>query len=115
VLEKNVMPNYVPSRDQNGGLCYTTRELPEEIVLLLHALPDAVLRISKSGVPHVLLEVKGKTEDTEPIIYSVCWFKRLGFFRIFYPWLHDRQTREDCATVQDVVAFFANVMLVAKV
>jgi len=56
-------------------------------------------RWSRSNVPHVVLQFHSQT-------YSVCYFGRDKFYRIFFPYGgHCAQEHYDCKTPQEVVDF----------
>ena len=58
-------------------------------------------RVSKRGVPHVVI-----TKDS--VTYSVCWFGKGRFWRIFYPypsWGRD-QNKLDIQTDEEVLTYF---------
>lgn len=56
-------------------------------------------RVSRRGVPHVLITRGGVT-------YSVCYFKRSNLYRVFYPYGSSNQERRDFATLDDLTGFF---------
>jgi len=54
-------------------------------------------RVSRRGVPHVIV-------DTEYQTFSVCWFGKSQIYRVFFPypsWGHE-VTRADFKTLEDV-------------
>lgn len=64
-------------------------------------LLEGYARVSQRGVPHVVV-VRGETT------YSVCWFSRGGFWRVFFPYPSwgAEQTKLDFYNDNEVVQYF---------
>jgi len=57
-------------------------------------------RISKRGVPHIVLKTNKQT-------YSICWFKRSRIYRLFYLYpTYLTQTKVDFNNFTDLQKFF---------
>ena len=57
------------------------------------------VRWSKGGVPHIVVDVSAST-------YSVCYFGKDKFYRVFYPFPGEVQLRLDFFTSGGVVKYF---------
>lgn len=67
------------------------------IELLSKLIPDSIFRISKRGVPHLVVKSK----------YSVCYFGQGKFFRIFDNYATPENKKLcDIKTIKEVVDFF---------
>ncbi len=59
----------------------------------------AALKISLRGVPYLLIEREG-------IVYSVSYFGKSKKFRVFYPFMSNKQSKFDLKTRKNVIDFF---------
>lgn len=60
-------------------------------------IPDAVFRISKRGVPHIVVNS----------YFSICWFNTTKIYRIFSEYAtQDNHKIVDCKTYDEVINFF---------
>ncbi len=65
---------------------------------------DARVRVSASGVPHVVIEW-GESS------WSVAWFHKSRTFRVFWPYHHGgAQSRRDFARAEDVRQFIRDAV-----
>jgi hypothetical protein len=82
---------------------YRFKEIPEEYEGLIEKVKtiatDQSFRWSLSGVPHLLVELKNK------VTYSVCYFRRSGTWRVFYPYPGDRQEKRNFGSWEDAYDF----------
>jgi hypothetical protein len=74
--------------------------IPGPLTSLKKVVPDSVINVSAKEVPHLVVR-RGSTT------FSICWFGKGGFFRVFWPYPNDNQSHWDCATVQGTVDFLA--------
>jgi len=62
-----------------------------------HEVIGGELRISRRGVPHIVVSD-----------HSVCWMGRNRVYRVFYPYGADPQSRKDFVDVAGVQEFLTN-------
>jgi len=61
---------------------------------------DTAFRWSRNSVPHLLVELG------RGVVYSVCYFKRQGFWRVFYPYGYvSTQEKQDFYSVEEILKF----------
>jgi len=68
---------------------------------VINAFDEGFIRTSKKGVRHAIIDVPGQA--------SVVWLQREQAFRVFHPYPGPGQTRKDCGTVDEVIAYLKTV------
>ncbi len=79
----------------------------EKVVVMLNGLAEKIggfVRLSKKGVPHIVVERGGRT-------YSVCYFASTNTFRVFWPYpsYGAVQSKKTVANEEAVIKLLAGV------
>lgn len=69
------------------------------VLCKLQELTGGTIRLSRCGVPHLLIEKDG-------VMRSVCYFGKLARFRMFWPYPALRQERLDLPDLRSVAFYF---------
>ncbi len=90
--------------DNKHKVSHSERPVPgiyqELKTLVIPISKDVAFRWSKSGIPHLLVELSNET------IYSLCYFNAYHYWKIFYPYGDGKeQVKRVLNTVEDMIEF----------